>query len=110
MKTGPPVDSRISVSASKDDDEAHWLKRKGKPAIDDFKAHVGADADAALVEEILITPANVNDGKAGPKLFPIIRAKSSPAMPIGLGFSRRGTHESRRAMHAALTRPPYGQR
>ncbi len=35
-----------------------------------FKAHVGADADTALVEEIAITPANVNDGKAGPEALP----------------------------------------
>jgi hypothetical protein len=29
---------------------------------------VGADADTALVEEVAITPANVNDGKAGGRL------------------------------------------
>lgn len=34
------------------------------------KAHVGADADTALVEEIAITPANINDGKAGPDALP----------------------------------------
>jgi IS5 family transposase len=35
-----------------------------------FKAHVGADAETALVEEIAVTPANVNDGKAGPAALP----------------------------------------
>ncbi|MER8570394.1 transposase, partial [Mesorhizobium sp. M1305] len=30
----------------------------------------GADADTALVEEIAITPANINDGKAGPDALP----------------------------------------
>ena len=31
---------------------------------------MGADADTALVEEIVITPANINDGKAGPDALP----------------------------------------
>lgn len=31
---------------------------------------VGADADTALVEEIAVTPANVNDGRAGPDALP----------------------------------------
>ena len=35
-----------------------------------FKAHVGADAETALVEEIAITPANVHDGKAGGEALP----------------------------------------
>lgn len=70
VKTGTLVDATIIASASKDDDEAHWVKHKGKPAVHGFKAHVGADADTALVEEISITPANVNDGKAGPEALP----------------------------------------
>jgi hypothetical protein len=43
---------------------------KGKPAIHGFKAHVGADADTTLVEEVAITPANINDGKAGAEALP----------------------------------------
>jgi IS5 family transposase len=35
-----------------------------------FKAHVGADADTALIEEVSITSANINDGKAGPDALP----------------------------------------
>ncbi len=35
-----------------------------------FKAHVGADADTALAEEIAVTPANINDGKAGTDALP----------------------------------------
>jgi IS5 family transposase len=31
---------------------------------------MSADADTALVEEVAITPANVNDGKAGPDALP----------------------------------------
>jgi hypothetical protein len=30
----------------------------------------GADADTALVEEVPVTPANVNEGKAGPDAKP----------------------------------------
>ncbi len=70
VKTGTIVDATIIASASKDDDEARWVKHKGKPAVHGFKAHVGADADTALVEEIAITPANVNDGKAGHDALP----------------------------------------
>ena len=35
-----------------------------------FKAHVGADASTALVEQVAVTPANVNDGRAGPDALP----------------------------------------
>lgn len=48
----------------------HSIKHKGKPAVHGFKAHVGADADTALVEQIAVTPANINDGKAGPAALP----------------------------------------
>lgn len=69
-KTGTLVDATIIASASEDDGEARWVKHKGRPAVHGFKAHVGADADTALVEEIAVTPANVNDGKAGPDALP----------------------------------------
>lgn len=70
VKTGTLVDATIIASASEDDGEGHWVKHKGKPAVHGFKAHVGADADTALVEEIAITPANINDGRAGPEALP----------------------------------------
>lgn len=70
VKTGTLVDATIIASASKGDGEARWVTHKNKPAVHGFKAHVGADADTALVEEISITPANVNDGKAGPEALP----------------------------------------
>ena len=70
VKTGTLVDATIIASASEDDGEARWVKHKGRAAVHGFKAHVGADADTALVEEIAITPANVNDGKAGPQALP----------------------------------------
>ena len=70
VKVGTLVDATIIASASEDDAEGHWVKHKGKPAMHGFKAHVGADATTALVEKIAITPANVNDGRAGPDALP----------------------------------------
>ncbi len=57
VKTGTLVDATIIASASEDDGEGHWIKHKGRPAVHGYKAHVGADADTALVEEIAVTPA-----------------------------------------------------
>ena len=70
VKTGTLVDATIIASASKEDGDARWVKHKGKSAVHGFKAHVGADADTALVEEIAVTSANINDGKAGPNALP----------------------------------------
>jgi hypothetical protein len=70
VKTGTIIDATIIASASEGDDDARWVKHKGKPAVHGFKAHVGADADTALVEEVAVTPANVNDGRAGPDALP----------------------------------------
>jgi IS5 family transposase len=64
VKSGTLVDATIIASASESDDDARWVKHKGKPAVHGFKAHVGADADTALVEEIAVTSANINDGRA----------------------------------------------
>jgi IS5 family transposase len=47
VKTGTLVDTTIIASASETDDDARWVKHKGKPAVHGFKAHVGADADTA---------------------------------------------------------------
>ena len=70
VKTGTLIDATIIASASVDDGDARWVKHKGRPAAHGFKAHVGADADTALVEKIAVTPANVYDGKAGPDALP----------------------------------------
>lgn len=70
VKTGTLVDATIIASACEGDGDARWVKHKGRRAVHGFKAHVGADADTALVEEVAITPANVNDGKAGPEALP----------------------------------------
>jgi len=70
VKTGTLVDATIVASASKDDEEGRWVKHKGRAAVHGFKAHVGADADTALVEKVSVTPANINDGRAGPEVLP----------------------------------------
>lgn len=70
VKTGTRVDATILASASEDDNDARWVKHKGKLAVHGFKAHVGADADTALVEKVSVTSANINDGKAGPEALP----------------------------------------
>jgi transposase, IS5 family len=70
VKTGTLVDATIITSASEADNDGRWVKHKGRKAAHGFKAHVGADADTALVERISVTPANVNDGRAGPEALP----------------------------------------
>ncbi|MEC3909424.1 transposase [Sphingobium sp. CR2-8] len=70
VKTGTLVHTTIIASASGSDDDARWVKHKGKRAIHGFKTHVGADADTALVEKISITSANINYGKAGLEALP----------------------------------------
>jgi IS5 family transposase len=70
VKTGTIVDATIIASASEADDDGRWVKHKNKPAMHGFKAHVAADADTAFVEQVCVTPANVNDGRAGPDALP----------------------------------------
>ena len=70
VKTGTLVDATIIASASEADGDGRWVKHKGRAAVHGFKAHVGADATTALVERISVTPANVNDGRAGPDALP----------------------------------------
>lgn len=70
VKAGTIVDATIIASASEDDRDGRWVKHRGKRAMHGFKAHVACDADTALVEKIAVTPANVNDGRAGPEALP----------------------------------------
>jgi transposase, IS5 family len=86
VKTGTLVDATIIASASEEDTDARWVKHKGKPAVHGFKAHVGADADTALVEEIAVTSANINDGRAGPDALP-----DNPG-EVFAGSAYRGSH------------------
>jgi len=70
VKMGTMVDATIIASASKGDDDARWVKHNGKAAVHGFKAHVGADAVTAFVEEVAVTPANIHDGRTGPDALP----------------------------------------
>jgi IS5 family transposase len=70
VKTGTLIDATVIVSASEGDADGRWVKHKGKPPVHGFKAHVGTDSTSALVEKVSITPANVNDGRAGPDALP----------------------------------------
>lgn len=70
VKTGTLVDATIIASGSEEDGDARWVKHQGKSAVHGFKAHVGADADTALVEVIAGASANINDSRAGPDALP----------------------------------------
>jgi IS5 family transposase len=70
VKTGTLVDATVIASASHLDGEAAWAGHRRRKAVHGFKAHVGADADTALVEELSVTPGNVHDGKAGHGALP----------------------------------------
>jgi len=70
VKRGTLVDATIIASASKDDEEARWVKHRNRKAVHGYKAHVACDEDTALIEKVKVTPANVNDGKAGCGIIP----------------------------------------
>ncbi|ABE64768.1 hypothetical protein Nham_4124 (plasmid) [Nitrobacter hamburgensis X14] len=99
-------DATIIASASEDDGEAHWVNHKGKPAVHGFKARVGANADTALVEQIAVTPANINDSKAGPAALPDNPGEVLPTAPIGETISAMPSAPG--AAHRALSPPACG--
>jgi IS5 family transposase len=70
VKQGTLVDATIIASTSKGDDEARWVKHKNRKAVHGYKAHVACDEETALIEKVAVTPANVNDGKAGCAVVP----------------------------------------
>ena len=110
VKTGTLVNATIIASASEDDDDARWGKHKGKPAVHGFKAHVGADADTALVEEVSVTSANINDGRAGPEVLPdnpgeVFADSACRGNHCRDGSACKGRHTAdRRHRHAGLDR------
>ena len=70
VETGTLVDATVIPSATKGDGEAAWAGHRSRKAVHGYKAHVGDDADTALVEIVAVTPGNVNDGRAGPSALP----------------------------------------
>ncbi len=70
VKQGTLIDATIIASASKQDGQARFIKHKNKKAVHGYKAHVASDETTDLVEKVQVTPANVNDGKAGCDVVP----------------------------------------
>ncbi len=70
VKQGTLVDATIIASASRDDEEAAWIKHRNRKAVHGYKAHVASDAGTDLIDKVGVTPANVNDGKAGVDVVP----------------------------------------
>ncbi len=70
VRKGTLIDATIIASASRQDEEARFIKHKGKKAVHGYKAHVASDEITDLVERVRVTPANVNDGKAGCDVVP----------------------------------------
>jgi IS5 family transposase len=99
IKTGTLVDATVISSASTLDKEAAWAGHKRRKAIHGFKAHVAADADTALVEELTVTPGNVNDGRAGGEVLP-----DDPG-DVYADSAYRGTPFATQQEHRALTPP-----
>jgi IS5 family transposase len=50
------------------DPEANWTKKDGKYLFG-YKAHVGVDQGSELIRKIIMTPANVHDGKMLPHVL-----------------------------------------
>lgn len=57
VKQGTLVDATIIASASKQDEEARWVKHKNRKAIHGYKAQVANDEVTDLVEKVSVTPA-----------------------------------------------------
>jgi IS5 family transposase len=70
VKTGMLVDATVITSASQQDEEARWSGHRRRRAIHGYKAHVGADADTAIVERVPVTPGNAHDGRSGEGALP----------------------------------------
>ena len=70
VKTGTLVDATVVGSASEGDGEARWSGHRSRKAVHGYKAHVGADADTAIVEKVAVTPGNAHDGRSGHMALP----------------------------------------
>lgn len=70
MKIGTLVDATVVGSASEGDGEARWSGHRSRKAVHGYKAHVGADADTAIVERVGVTPGNAHDGRSGHLALP----------------------------------------
>ncbi|MEZ5932983.1 MAG: IS5 family transposase [Alphaproteobacteria bacterium] len=63
VKTGTLVDATLIPSASKKDEEARWAGHRSKKPTHGDKAHVAADKDTSLIDQIEVTTANIHDSR-----------------------------------------------
>ncbi len=109
VKTGTLIDATVIASASHQDGEAGWAAHRTRKAVHGFKAHVGADADTALVEELSVTPGYVHDGRAGHGALPDDPGASMRTVPTGAASlpprcrPRKGSHMSFRPAYGDVT-------
>ena len=52
VRQGTLIDATIIASASRQDEEARFIKHKGKKAVHGYKAHVASDETTDLVERV----------------------------------------------------------
>ena len=83
VKTGTLIDATVIASASHLDGEAGWAAHRTRKAVHGFKAHVGADADTALVEELSVTPGNVHEAARAMVRCRMILEPSTQTAPTG---------------------------
>jgi IS5 family transposase len=62
VRTGTLVDATLIPSASiRRDDDARWAGHRRRKPVHGYKAHISTDQDAALIEAVEVTTANVHD-------------------------------------------------
>lgn len=62
VRTGTLVDATLIPSASiRHDDDARWAGHRRRKPVHGYKAHIATDQDAALIEAVEVTTANVHD-------------------------------------------------
>ena len=72
VKTGTLIDATVIAAASKDDADAGWSARAGRPAVKGYKAHVATDEEGGIVRRVAVTPANLHDSRG---LAPVLPAR-----------------------------------
>ncbi|WP_307959675.1 transposase [Sinorhizobium medicae] len=80
VKTGTLVNATIIASASENDDEGHWVRHKGRPAVHGFKAHVGAHAVRLLSRRL--PSQRPTTARPAPMRSPTIPARCLQTAPI----------------------------
>jgi transposase, IS5 family len=70
VRTGTLIDATVIEAASKDDGEAAWSARAGRPAVKGYKAHVATDEAGGIVRKLAVTPANVHDCRGLEQVLP----------------------------------------